>query len=573
MAAAASQVQAKLYQFNYSKEGYTQLGKSKSKDAMVHYLIALGQPIATIEKFAATRLKVEDPENHRLTPLALALILGKNDVARSLIKLGASLNDRDSQGLTALHHVVLANATATLPPEFREQLDKVKDTYNGTPKDLERLWGPLPEEVPFLYRDASGKKEKLTPARFRELTGITYVDWYRTTPKDYLRMRTTLKQAPSGDLIPNDPSLAAFERKPPSLVLTPEPFMGLGVEADEDIQSGAIAGKFVGRLTDAKVKTQKEQLYRVSCVDPTEVGSEGALINEGPPNATLLSLTNGYRGLPSVTVVETLRKIKRGEKLRINYSPGHGVKKGVYRISPEGYADLVHFWQTNKLEQIFTGMRQKRAQGKEVFTPLQDQMINYTFTTTNAYIKLFLRKDLSISTVRSLLSDPEAGLFFNMLLKTSPRGSDFAESLEVIEKIHQLAKTDKQLIDLIDELPNTISSISYLDLLLFMKDEPFLSSKKIEKYRLTGELFDKLAIFYRGTLQGSLQTFPEWDEKEAELDEKVYISAFHQLSPHLQGTFLGRVTGHSIVAGREGRPIKQAAFDRLIKKLNKITEG
>lgn len=534
----------------YTDQSYTalrNLPKGKPLSAVVHHLIALNQPIATIEKFAGGKLTQEDPKNH-LTPLALTLILGKNDVACALIKQGAKLEYRNSQGLTALHYVVLAGREEGLDPAFKELLDTVTDIYNGTPNDFKTYWKPLEEgDIGISYREQDETLTPLFQETFRLRAGASYTSTPRATPEDFLLYRRNRND--QSNRTTNPKILGDFESKPPVLHLTDESPCGLGVVAGSAISRDAIICSFAGKLLpEDHYPSYKSHMYGYGYIDSLEVCNLAPLINAGTPNAQLTKLS-GYKGLPSYACVKALRDIDAGEVIHLTYGTQHPLERGKYYLSAQATSKLLDYYNKYDLVNIYKGPN----------CTLYGDMMFIHFFNARVFMTLHLQKIVSLTHTAQALKrlpmlfkdDPNAPVFFHcaqaMLASMS--------NLLAEEKKHP--GTVQTFLCFLDEF--TLNTTVQL-LLNIMSDEDG-TPENLKSLKSLGGLLDGLYEFTHGTLLGSLWDHPEeYLAKAPQLSCESILTKYNLMSKPHQEYFFSLLSRYIESVNQKDSALKQMGY-------------
>lgn len=255
--------------------------------------------------------------------------------------------------------------------------------------------------------------------------------------------------------------------------------MGFGLVARKKIEPGTTLCFFGGELrvgNDIKPEklTRKAAEYALFIREysiafvPELVVSLGALINDNPPNCKFVRVKG--KKVPFFSAIQSIREIKKGEPLYINYGK-HGVKKSFYYLDPKAYQILKE--TISKEEDLLI---------KENFSLLKKEMAKYALSTPAAFIRLHLDGPLSPKKTLHLLTklerlDDEKEIIFHPLIKETA-----GKLLEELQKI----KGEERESEIISLLENT-RSFNVIDYLIqgqwieFKKIEP---SQVLEFFRL-----------------------------------------------------------------------------------------
>lgn len=323
----------------------------------LHFLFALGQPLANVEAYI-TSLKAKNPkalslpdlQSHYLTPLHIAAMKANTEGAKILLdafatkkeKL-AALNAKDAYGWTPMHH---AACTSTSLFELFISEGCHPDTKSAnvpTPRELRFYAG---KEVAVRSRDhlfaLIGNSEALTPVAALSLSERVSLFGEPFTHTDHIIYSQDLlknlwwgssNQTEAGhDNFSNKHS--AFMANRPSLIIRDcEELSGIvpnskELAAGQFIPSYSIITEYTGmKKRDIPAKTFIESFtpeyienteYSFAGIDARLVGNEAKFSNMGFPNCAVLTRT--IDGVERQFLV-SLRPIEKGEPILYSYGP------------------------------------------------------------------------------------------------------------------------------------------------------------------------------------------------------------------------------------------------------------
>jgi hypothetical protein len=267
-------------------------------------------------------------------------------------------DERDALGLTATHHAILAGKADTLTRKLRHRLDAIKDSFEGTPRDLERLINsdiPGDDALVCELENETGIIKQITQTEFYRMTGRKYFNGYRATPEVIIEMHKQASRSEKQgefDLKPDNPSVIQFEKHSPTLYLRKNAKGRIDVIAGEDIPKNTIICFYTGDINLSSLITYESHRHRIGHVDPSLYTNEGGLIQDGPLNNCLHCFIAPYRGLSYVIAITSLTTIKKGTPLQTCFGPGHATKIGKYDVEPQHLEELIKICNSEEFRQL-----------------------------------------------------------------------------------------------------------------------------------------------------------------------------------------------------------------------------
>lgn len=202
-------------------------------------------------------------------------------------------------------------------------------------------------------------------------------------------------------------------------------------------------------------------------------------------------------------------------------------------------------------------------------------MFNYILDTPLVFDRLHLHKILDPQKTRKLLKGQEFQQFLSQHTAAAAKPElhfflcdGHLDALDAIEKIHKMQEKDPHIIDAISALESCVSVRTYSLLLTQMGSDRWLSSEMVNTYKVLGELYDRLRLWYHGTLTESLLGLVE-EKKEEVLDHDFFIEKFKTLYVHQQ-YFFQFVLDENIKQAEKDKSEKVAALQFLLAALKDI---
>lgn len=327
-------------------------------EVALHFLFALGQPLASIAAYVANlksknpkKLRMPDLKNHGLTPLHIAAMKANTEGAKVLLdafetkeeKL-AEIKAKDAFGWTPLHHAACTSNT----------LFELFVSLGGNPESKASN-GLTPRELRFL----AGKEvcvksggtlftlipDSQTPIPVAELDlnrrialfgeAFIHAD-HNIYPQDQLKnLWQSTPEETDGPLLNLSQIYSEFEASRPSLLIREcEELIGVvpnskELAANQDIPGLSVITEYTGlkketvhpkRFADAFTKESIERNeYSAEGTDARFVGNEAKFSNMGFPNCCICTYTeNGVER----QLLLSLRPIDKGESIVWSYGAG-----------------------------------------------------------------------------------------------------------------------------------------------------------------------------------------------------------------------------------------------------------
>lgn len=300
----------------------------RAKPLILHFLLALGQPEATILNTIDTlqiraKLVAHDAKCHRLTPLIIATMQGKEAIVDKLLtcdEVKKSINASDEFGWTALHHAILVSDRIYNNLLNADADESCKTNMLGTPRDIKALTS-LDIKSRSLDRTLFEGKV-LTPKEVEENFHLKYRD---VTFFDQLKALWQQREEIQPGF--NSVFINSVKRNLPLVSVRKQPEGFYGLEAAEDLVPGRVIGNYVGAYFEDPFKccdfnTRLTPAYRAMTsyvlknVDAKQMGSSVRFINCGFPNTTSLGYIEKGQ---DTTVIFAIEEVKKGEPLFMSY--------------------------------------------------------------------------------------------------------------------------------------------------------------------------------------------------------------------------------------------------------------
>lgn len=304
--------------------------KEAGKQMVLHYFIALGQPDQMIVDWIdknPTLINCKNESYLDLTPLIVSVLKGNNIVARTLLEKGADYKIGDHKGWTALHHAtVIGNTDACELLRNNLRVDKLLNSLKASFVDLERLINvkPAEDQEKVFYLRKAGKTEMCTALKFKEITKASYCNSVVVKPEKLMVYWRNKPENIEG-IFPPEYAANSYQEclKNPLKIslgkLEQDALQGYDVFAEELIAPFKGITIYGGALETNPSCTE----YLIENIDGKDIRNLGAMINDGFPNCVSIPVV--VKGL-RYYVILSLREIKLGERLFLNYGVGHTIK-------------------------------------------------------------------------------------------------------------------------------------------------------------------------------------------------------------------------------------------------------
>lgn len=202
---------------------------------------------------------------------------------------------------------------------------------------------PGDEAVVCQFKEADGAVRAMTQREFQEKMRVKYAAHILASQVLLLRMFD--EKAPKAEEVVFADDAIAIEKQGD---------MGYGVVAVKDIPKGALLCPFSGmayfcsdedihRIIEGSFEANAVMIHdKVVYLSQMRYASTGAVFNDGPANCKIDLIINKVQGeVSKEAVVKSLRDIKAGEALYINYGPKHPQKRAPYTLTREAYQKAV----------------------------------------------------------------------------------------------------------------------------------------------------------------------------------------------------------------------------------------
>lgn len=372
---------------------------SKAKGLVLHFYIAHQNDASAegrIKKLGSDQklkelLDFQDPI-YQLAPLALAVMHRDIQKVTNLVALGVKLDPRDVHGCTPLHYAALqqdATIIALLQAAGKTQgiaLDLIVNHAGQTPQALfERTLATQSEdgEVVFLHKKETAIVEG-TAKEFRELTGASFVQRSLITPAGMVKewVRTAKEKTALAVIEQGRKPLQNLEANRPRLFISQTgKDTGLGLFTDMDLPQGAWLTTYNGKI--GEFNNADDPDYLLEPVDGKLFRNLGPMANDSFPNCCFESIFY-IDGLFQMTILKTIRPVKRGEQLTVHYGTEHGVKKNHRELKCDEMEAYFRSGKRKTLMEIVTnGILNNNSEEKEIG--------EYLSSTSSSVFHLYLK--------------------------------------------------------------------------------------------------------------------------------------------------------------------------------------
>lgn len=426
-----------------------------SQTPRLHQAIAQNQTAQTIASLISTKresLFERDSENHRLSPLSVAIIYARRDITQLLLQeplqdpqitamsspdsqapcenaLFSLLKMQDAFGFTPLHHAALQQDTRTLDQLVQKVdqasqccLQQIRCNFGGTYTDILKIVSP--PSLADSTQSCSYQGSPLSREAFQKMTGAIYSRAVHIRPELLLRFHTG--KEPILSVAPVLPSAFFTEEKQrqlqeneDSLTLVKEdPNIGVGCAPTKLLPKQQLIGLFAGEKTSS---SRNHEIYSITFTTGQKVRNLIAYVNDGPPNCKLLEMQN-FRGLPRVSVLCSLRDISAHEHLYMFYGAMHALRVKKYSLTEDMLKDCRHFFSDKNLQKTF----ERLSNPDEVL--YCQEMLDYVITTFPVLLVLNLKNILKFQESIDFLKDPKINDFYQARFERGTEPDSFVLS-------------------------------------------------------------------------------------------------------------------------------------------------
>lgn len=414
-----------------------------SQTPRLHQAIAQNQTAQTIASLISTKresLFERDSENHRLSPLSVAIIYARRDITNLLLQELSSINSddpnakavsssdshapserglssllkmQDAFGFTPLHHAALQQDTRTLDQLVQKVdrasqhcLQQIRCNFGGTYTDILKIVS-LPSSDNST-ETCSYQGSPLTQEAFQKMTGAIYSRAVYIDPELLLRFHTG--KQPIISMAPVLPPAFFTEEKQRQLqenedsltLIEEDPSIGIGCSPTNPLPKQQLIGLFAGEKT---IRSANREIYSITFTTGQRVRNLIAYVNDGPPNCKLLELQN-FRGLPRVSVLCSLRDITAHENLYLFYGSPHALRIGRYVLTEDMLKNYRLFFADKNLQKTFERL-------SDLYEALYCQeMLDHVVTTFPVLLVLNLKNILKFQESIDFLKDSKVDDFY-----------------------------------------------------------------------------------------------------------------------------------------------------------------
>jgi hypothetical protein len=407
----------------FSKQSYT----NKTPEAMAHslsYLIALNQPdsviLPYIDKIDKSKISKESPF-HKVTPLGLAVMKGRESLVKKLLDNGADPDTADAFGWTPLIHSAISTdsvAKMLLSKSCCENKRALNGLTFSSLKEMTTDSATHPGLDRLMVENDEGNLVKPSRAEAEAIMGI---DQYRTKslfrPENLRQLWDRMDTMSTMDRGYMGIYLMGKKKPLPKVAIKKDlPLAELGLERAKGLYANQFIEekRFLGEYTGLGVELPEEDpflsvmigmtphaIYRLGDVDAEKFGNETRMINDGFPN--VCPIPAGHEN-----VFITLRDINKGEEILFSYGPGeYFLRWGKYFVKNkqeiEDYMDQ-DFDRLFEMDELF--LAQKKA-GYVDYDTIFDRIkhsssLGYILCSPQVLFHLFVSKRLESSLYREL---------------------------------------------------------------------------------------------------------------------------------------------------------------------------
>lgn len=270
----------------------------------------------------------------KISPLHLAAMKGRVDVATLLIENGASLESEDHKKYTPLHHAALTGNDRMVSLLKRKWANEfAENIHGGTYLDIQRLTRQLVDTSYSIndLEDAINNNTNLglNPSCFN--SNVTLVMENVITPQQLVdRWATKLTQTKDFQLLESIQAdllkkYAVYKANPPDLIVDHLaqddgftlmiPSYPCGVFAGQTIKAGQIIREYVGQIVDG---AQKDKTYFFKDIDATTFRNEASMMmNDKTHNGIICPIYN-VNGLEVRWVIIASNDIQPGQEIIVS---------------------------------------------------------------------------------------------------------------------------------------------------------------------------------------------------------------------------------------------------------------
>lgn len=271
----------------------------------------------------------------KLSPLHLAAMKGRVDVASILIENGACLDSEDHKKFTPLHHAALTGndkMVSLLRKKWANEF--ATNIHDGTYLDIQRLTRQVADTEASSITDLedsliTNTNLGLNPSCFH--SNVTLVTENVITPQQLIdRWASELSQTNHLQMLESIQSdmlktYTAYKANPPELIVDhlPQddgitltiPSYPCGVFAGQTIKSGQIIREYIGQIVD---EAPKDKTYFFKNIDGSTFRNEASMMmNDAFPNSLISPIYN-VNGLEVRWVIIALKDIQPGEEIIVH---------------------------------------------------------------------------------------------------------------------------------------------------------------------------------------------------------------------------------------------------------------
>ncbi len=372
-------------------------------DHKLHYLIALNQPIDSINKVLekGVDLEAKDP-NYDLTPLAVAAMAGNGAVVDRLLRAKADPLPLDKVGWTPLHYLELSGND-----EIKKMiLTAAKTRRLPNLKELHRTLNPRrpkPNEPIGLVQNLRNRQSPLTAAEFSQMTGLAYSEDLVGTPKGLIDY--WVHAVPQ-----NDPRFSYKKQKYvaerfenqrdnlPKLAIKKESHQ---IIATSRIPSCGMIGFHGGKITPVE-EGDADKSCRLEEIDASQATNLAAMIGDGIPNCQITTVR--IDGIQYHVVIAT-RTIEKGEELRMDFGPLH-VSKYKYKAPS---AETIEFYRQNSPSKLYEEIHayEDSSPREQIEKDGLRHQLRYLFSTPFLVLELLRQNMLQPEELQKILHEPD----------------------------------------------------------------------------------------------------------------------------------------------------------------------
>lgn len=352
----------------------------------------------TVEYIEENPDQINCSNQNGLTPLAVATILGNLGLVRLLLSKGANPLSTDRHQWTPIHFAEILGHKH-IQPELIDALKKTDAVMVPRLNYLRQVLNPIhpnPQEI-VAYEKTKKGFVPITAQKFKSRTGAQFFNGVESTPERLLAYWETVapKKMDPNTLARKISYLEAFreyEKRPPELYLD-----GKNVCIKESIGIGKALGVYGGII---ETELGGSKFYRICETNGELVRNLATIIPDGVPNCFFQTIE--LDGVPRHLLI-SMKELKAGEKLFVDFGPLHSIKYEYTPISEE----VTSFYKKNSPAALLKKLDSQLPRMKSYKNKIEAEKtlgeIGYLLSTPFALIEMVLNGMIHIDEMDSVM--------------------------------------------------------------------------------------------------------------------------------------------------------------------------